>query len=628
MSNLRHLGPYLARYRWTLLVGFVCAAIGASVSALGPYILRLAVDSLATGSILLPTLLRFSGLLIVVALAEGVFKFLQRMLLAGASYRVEYDLRATLFDRYLRLDQGFFSVNHTGDLMARATNDLSAVRQLLGPGVSGSATAVLTFIAAAALMLSVNVTLALVVLLLLPISTLVFVLVGGRMRDAFTSVQTQFGNISTRAQENFSGIRTIKAYAQEEAEIAVFADDNRRYRELNLRYVRLSGLLWPLMALCLGSVAALVLLIGGRLVAAGELSVGGLVQFNAYLGLLAFPMIMLGWTVSLYQQGAASMGRLNEVLRREPSIATPAEPVRLPAPRGDVEYRGVGVRFEEERGDKETRRQGDKETRSGPDGIDQHSRSPGLPVSLSPGLLVSRSEPWMLHAISFRIAAGSTLAIVGATGAGKTTLVNLLARVRDPDAGQVLVDGVDLRALDLDDLRQAVGYVPQETFLFSVPLRENVAFGVGSEAQSAGFEERLDHAVTVSRLANDLEQFPDGIDTMVGERGVTLSGGQKQRVAIARAVMRSPAILVLDDALSSVDTQTAAQILAGLREVMRGRTSIIIAQRIATVRDADQIIVLHEGQIAERGSHAGLLRQDGRYAAMYRRELLEAELSE
>ncbi len=234
----------------------------------------------------------------------------------------------------------------------------------------------------------------------------------------------------------------------------------------------------------------------------------------------------------------------------------------------------------------------------------------------------------MLHAISFRIAAGSTLAIVGATGAGKTTLVNLLARVRDPDAGQVLVDGVDLRALDLDDLRQAVGYVPQETFLFSVPLRENVAFGVGSEAQSAGFEERLDHAVTVSRLANDLEQFPDGIDTMVGERGVTLSGGQKQRVAIARAVMRSPAILVLDDALSSVDTQTAAQILAGLREVMRGRTSIIIAQRIATVRDADQIIVLHEGQIAERGSHAGLLRQDGRYAAMYRRELLEAELSE
>jgi len=363
MANLRHLGPYLARYRWTLLVGFVCAAIGASVSAIGPYILRLAVDSLASGSILLPTLLRFSGLLIVVALAEGVFKFLQRMLLAGTSYRVEYDLRAALFERYLRLDQGFFSVNHTGDLMARATNDLGAVRQLLGPGVSGLATAVLTFIAAAVLMLSVNVTLALVVLLLLPISTLVFVLVGGRMRDVFTSVQTQFGNISTRAQENFSGIRTIKAYAQEEAEIAVFADDNRRYRELNLRYVRLSGLLWPLMALCLGSVAALVLLIGGRQVAAGELSVGGLVQFNAYLGLLAFPMIMLGWTISLYHQGAASMGRLNEVLRRKPSIATPAEPVRLPAPRGDVEYRGVGVRFEEERGDKETGRQGDRETR-------------------------------------------------------------------------------------------------------------------------------------------------------------------------------------------------------------------------------------------------------------------------
>ena len=625
MANLRHLAPYLARYRWTLLVGFVCAAIGASVSAIGPYILRLAVDSLATGGILLPTLLRFSGLLIVVALAEGVFKFLQRMLLAGTSYRVEYDLRAALFERYLRLDQGFFSVNHTGDLMARATNDLGAVRQLLGPGVSGLATAVLTFIAAAVLMLSVNVTLALVVLLLLPISTLVFVLVGGRMRDVFTSVQTQFGNISTRAQENFSGIRTIKAYAQEEAEIAVFADDNRRYRELNLRYVRLSGLLWPLMALCLGSVAALVLLIGGRQVAAGELSVGGLVQFNAYLGLLAFPMIMLGWTISLYHQGAASMGRLNEVLRRKPSIATPAEPVRLPAPRGDVEYRGVGVRFEDLDGGRRTV-DGEQPTADGGQRTVDGEQA-AQPDGLS-SVVGRRSSAWMLHEISFRVAAGSTLAIVGATGAGKTTLVNLLARVRDPDAGQVLVDGVDVRTLDLDDLRRAVGYVPQETFLFSVPLRENVAFGVGSEAQGVGFEERLDHAVIVSRLANDLEQFPDGIDTMVGERGVTLSGGQKQRVAIARAVMRNPAILVLDDALSSVDTQTAAQILAGLREVMRGRTSIIIAQRIATVRDADQIIVLHEGQIAERGSHAELLRQDGRYAAMYRRELLEAELSE
>ncbi len=605
MANLRHLAPYLARYRWTLLAGFVCAVIAAGISALGPYILRVAVDDLNGGGVVVASLLRYGGLIILIALADGVFKFLQRMLIAGVSYEVEYDLRQTLFDRYMRLDQGFFGQNHTGDLMARATNDLSAVRQFLGPGLNGTTGAILTFLAAAALMVAIDLRLALVVLLLMPISTLVFVLVGGRMRRVYTSVQDQFGHISTRAQENFSGIRTIKAYAQEEAESAVFAEDNRRYRELSLSYVRLSGALWPLMALCLGSVAALVLLVGGRLVAAGELTVGELVQFNAYLGLLAFPMIMLGWMVSLYQQGAASMGRLMEVLRREPAIATPPEALRLPSPRGEVELRGVGIRFEVEKG---------AEAR-------EHATEPN-------GALPPRRDEWLLREISFHVPAGSSLAIVGATGVGKSTLVNLLARVRDPDAGQVLIDGVDVRRLHLGDLRRAVGYVPQETFLFSVPLRENVAFGVGDGERGDDFDARLEHAVATSRLVNDLSQFPGGIDTMIGERGVTLSGGQKQRVAIARAVMRDPAVLVLDDAMSSVDTHTAAQILAGLREVMAGRTSIIIAQRIATVREADQIVVLDEGRIVERGSHGELLRAGGRYAAMYRRELLEAELSE
>lgn len=601
MAQLRHLLPFLAPYRWSLLGGFLCALVGATVSALGPYVLQIAVDDLTTGGIVLTTLFRYGAMLVVIALADGIFKFLQRMLIAGVSYRAEYDLRGALFDTYLRLDQAFYGRSHTGDLMARATNDLSAVRQLLGPGLSGTATAVLTFVAAAALMLSVDVGLALVVLLLMPMSTLIFVLIGNRMRIAFTAVQDQFGKISTRAQENFSGIRTIKAYAQEQAEISVFADDNRRYRDLNLRYVRLSGALWPLMALCLGSVAAFVLLFGGRMVAAGTLTVGELVQFNAYLGLLSFPMIMLGWMVTLYQQGAASMGRLMEILRQEPAIASPEHAVALPTPRGEVEFRGVGVRWSDE--------------------LKSDDASAAHPVA-------RRSSPWMLHEISFRVPAGRSLAIVGATGAGKTTLVNLLSRVRDPDAGAVLVDGVDVRQLDLAELRRAVGYVPQETFLFSVPLQENVAFGIAERERDDEFGQRLDHAVQVSQLANDLNQFPGGISTMVGERGVTLSGGQKQRVAIARAVLRDPTILVLDDALSSVDTHTAAEILAGLREVMRGRTSIIIAQRIATVREADQIIMLHDGEIVERGSHPELLRMGGRYAAMYRRELLEAELSE
>lgn len=595
MSHLRHLLPYMARYRLSLLAGLLCAGMGAASSAIGPYILRLAIDELHTGDILLTSMLRYGSMLIIIALADGIFKFIQRMLLAGASYEIEYDLRRDLFERYLRLDQGFFSRNHTGDLMARATNDLSAVRQLLGPGLNGTATALFTFIAAATMMLLMNVTLALVVMLLMPMATVVFVLVGNRMRQTFTSVQDQFGALSTRVQENFSGIRTIKAYAQEEAELAVFAADNAHYRQLNLRYVLLSGLLWPTMALCLGGVAALTLLVGGRMVVAGELSLGQLVQFNAYLALLTFPMIMLGWMVSLYQQAAASMGRLIEVLRREPAISSPAAATPLPSPRGEVELRAVGIRYaDDER----------------PEALIQTDRSAQRPT-------------WMLREISFHLPAGRSLAIVGATGAGKTTLVNLLARVRDPDEGQVLVDGIDVRTLDLADLRRAISYVPQETFLFSIPLRENVAFGVGAVE-----DERLDHAVVIARLSNDLEQFPDGISTMVGERGVTLSGGQKQRVAIARAVLRDPAILVLDDALSSVDTQTAAQILAGLREVMRGRTSIIIAQRAATVREADQIVVLHEGRIVERGAHGDLLRLGGHYAAMYRRELLEAEMSD
>jgi ATP-binding cassette, subfamily B, multidrug efflux pump len=587
MTNLRHLLPYIARYRIMLIVGVLCASVGAGVSAIGPYIMRLAVDAISAGDIQTQRLLAFGGLIILVALVDGAFKFAQRMLIATASYKVEYDLRLDLFRRYLSLDQGFFGRNHTGDLMARATNDLSAVRQFLGAGLNGTATAVLTFIAAAILMLQINLSLAMVVLLLMPISTLIFVVVGGRMRKIFTGVQDQFGKISTRAQENFSGIRTIKAYAQEDAELAVFAEDNAHYRRLNLRYVLLSGALWPSMALALGSVAALVLLIGGRLVASGQLTIGELVQFNAYLGLLTFPMIMLGWMVSLYQQAAASMGRLIEVLRHEPAIASRPAARPLPAPRGDIEFRQVGIRYEA--------------------------------ATAAP-----RPADWLLEDISFSVPAGTSLAIVGATGAGKTTLVNLLGRVRDPDAGAVLFDGVDVRELDLADLRRAIAYVPQETFLFSVPLRENVGFGMEGGAD----EGRLDHAVHVSRLSNDLAQFPDGLDTMVGERGVTLSGGQKQRVAIARALTRDPAALILDDAMSSVDTHTAAQILAGLREVMRGRTSIIIAQRIATVKDANQIILLDGGRIVERGAHQELLRLGGRYAAMYRRELLDSELSD
>ncbi len=604
MEHLRHLLPFVKRYRRQLLFGLICAAASAGLTAAIPQLLRLAVDELHIHGVVAADLLRFGLIMLGLALVDSLFRFGQRILVNGASYLVEFDMRSALFRRLLLLDQGFYGQAHTGDLMTRVTNDLSAVRQFMGPGVNSLMTAVLFITVAGTLLFQTNATLALLVLVLLPVITLLFVIVGGRMRKIFRGVQDQFGDLSTRAQENFSGIRTIKAYAQEDAEIRVFRAENEQYRAMNVRYVQLSGLLWPSITLTMGAIGALVLLVGGQYVAVGTMSLGDLVLFNTYLALLAWPMVNLGWTVNLYQQASASLGRIAEVLHRLPAIDSPANVPAHAAVTGTVEFRDVGIRFD----------------RAEVRGL--RTESELAPLSPQHSVLSTRGE-WVLRHISFTVKRGSALAIVGATGVGKTTLVNLLARVRDPDEGQVLLDGQDIRTLPLDELRRAIGYVPQDTFLFSVPLRENVTFG-----RTDATNEQIDRAVEISRLSNDLTQFPDGLDTLIGERGVTLSGGQKQRTAIARAVLRDPAILVLDDALSSVDTHTAAEILAGLREVMQERTSIIIAQRIATVKDANDVIVLNEGQIVEQGGHRELLAQGGRYAAMYRRELLEAELTE
>lgn len=605
MDQLRRLWPFVRRYRRRLLIGALCALAATAVAAMIPQIVRFAVDDLNTRGVVLDRLVQYGGLLLLAALVEGVLRYGQRTQIIGTSHLIDFDMREALFAKLLTLDQGFFTTMHTGDLMTRVTNDLSAVRMFLGPGVSNLLGSTLLLLTAATLMFLTNPTLAAIVVLLLPMVAVLFVVIGGRMRAIFRKVQDQFGEISTRAQENFSGIRTIKAYAQEDAEIRVFREANERYRALNLRYVLLSGMLWPIIGLMLGVIGAFVLLIGGRMVAAGEMTVGELVLFNAYLAQLAWPVIALGWTVDLYQQGAASLVRISEVLQRRPAIASPPDAPRDFVVRGEVEFRNVGLRF--------------SHNRSNGNSSGHHTRA----SSPADHPLASGAPEWVLRHISFRVAQGGSLGIVGATGAGKTTLVNLLARVRDPDEGQVLVDGHDVRTLPLDALRRGIGYVPQDTFLFSVPIRENVTFG-----RPDATEEQIAHALAVSQLVNDVEQFPDGIDTLIGERGVTLSGGQKQRTAIARAILRNPAILILDDALSSVDTHTAAEILAGLRSIMKGRTSIIIAQRIATVKDADQIIVLHNGEIVERGTHRELLDLGGRYAEMYRRELLRAELED
>lgn len=578
MRNLAPLWPYVRRYRWLIWWGLVVSAFSAGFSTVPPYLLGRAVGDLQRGGIQIGVLLRYSGLILGAALGDSLFKFGMRQLISRTAYLIEYDLRNDLFKQFLRLDQSFYGQSHTGDLMARATNDLSMVRQMLGPGIMSIAGSGLTFAFVAILLLRMDVQLGLVALVLLPLISVTFVVLGDRMRDRFKLVQDQFGKLSTRAQENFSGIRTIKAYAQEAAELEVFGETNREYQQLNLRYVLLSALIWPLMTLMLSLTVALVLIMGGQAVASGRLTLDEFVSFNAYLALLTWPMINLGWTVTLLQQGSASMVRIAEVLHRQPTIRTSSVAKPLATIHGAIEFRDVGLRY---------------------------------------------GDTWVLRHISFGVPQGATTAIVGATGAGKTTLVNLIGRVQDPTEGQVCVDGVDVREWPLDTLRSSIGYVPQDTFLFSVPLHENVTFG-----RPDATDEDVDQALLVSQLVNDLPQFPGGLTTMLGERGVTLSGGQKQRTAIARAVLRDSPILILDDAMSSVDTNTAAEILRNLRTVTTNRTTILIAQRIATVKDADQIIVLHNGAIVERGNHAELVQRNGRYAAMYRRELLQAEFDD
>jgi ATP-binding cassette, subfamily B, multidrug efflux pump len=576
MNQLRALWPYVVRYRWRYLLGILCNTIQIGFTVMVPQVVRDVVNEINTKGIVLDDLVASALKMLGMAAVVFLFGFLSRVLILGTAHQVEGDVREAMFRRLLILDQKFYGEHHTGDLMTRVTNDISAIRQFFGPGVQQIG-AVLMIVSASALMVATNLTLALIVLALLPVVTILFIVVGARMRLIFRKVQDLFGEVSTRVQEDFSGIRTIKAYTQEAQETEEFLRVNERYRAQNVRYVLLSGLLWPIISLVMGIIGSLVLLIGGQQVAAGKMTIGDLVLFNSYLAALGWPVVALGWTVDLYQQAVSAAGRLGEVLQRIPSIRNNDD-------NGGIEHAVTGaIRFH------------------------------NVGVSVGSGADVR----WILRHISFEVAEGQTVAIVGATGGGKTTLVNLLARVQDPSEGTISVDGHDIRDITLSSLREGIGYVPQDTFLFSVPVRENVAFG-----RPDASAEEIERALHISRLSNDIVQLPSGIDTLVGERGVTLSGGQKQRTAIARAVLRNPAILVLDDALSSVDTHTASQILEGLRQFRHGRTAILIAQRIATVRDADLIVLLRDGEIAEQGSHASLLAQGGLYTAMYQRETL------
>lgn len=575
MRHLKHVLPYVRRHRLRILIGILAIGAGTAASAVQPYILRLAVDSLRSRP-RVDILAQYVGFLLLAAMGQALFAFVQRSTINRVSRFLEYDLRNDAFRHLQSLDQGFYQQMHTGDLMARLTNDLSQVRQFVGMGLISLLSTSIMLLVAAVLMVLIDWRLALVAFAVLPFVSVTMVVIGRTMQGQFRRVQDQFGQLSTSTQENFSGIRVVKAFVQEDREIAAFERTNHEYVDRNLRYVRLSGIMWPLMFLVLGIAVALVLYFGGREVAAGTISIGEFVQFNAYLGLLAWPMISLGWVINMYQQGAASMGRVMEVLNREPSIRDSGITLPVTAINGAVEFRNVGVRYDD------------------------------TPV---------------LHDVSFTVPAGSTVAIVGTTGVGKTTLMSLVPRIIDPDEGEVLIDGIDVRRTPIHLLRSAVGFVPQDTFLFSATLRENTAFGATDATLS-----EVETALHVARLSNDLNQLPAGVDTMVGERGVSLSGGQKQRTALARAILRDPKILILDDALSSIDTHTQAQILSSLRQVMAERTTLISSMRISTVKDADKIVVLAGGTVTEEGTHQELLLRDGLYARMYRRELLRQEL--
>ncbi len=578
---LRPLFPYLRKYRRGYLVGTVCVFINNGVWILFPLVLRHAVDGLRTG-VTREKLLTYAIELMGVAAIKGIFQFFTRWIVIGISREIEFDLRNDLFRHLESLSYSFYQRTRTGDIMARATNDLNAVRMLLGPAIMYSANTIVFTAGALVFMLSISPRLTLYAFLPLPLVSITVQYFGKQIYERFEKIQAMFSEISARAQENFSGARVIRAYVQEEPEIAAFETSNREYISRSLKLVRLMGMLWPTLETMLGLAIVLVLWLGGREVLYGRMTVGGFVAFNTYMVQLTWPVIALGWVVNIFQRGTASMGRINEILVEQPEIkdspAAKAAALRSTQIRGEIEFQGLNFAYN------------------------------GVPV---------------LHDINLRIPEGSSLAIVGPTGSGKTTLVSLIPRIYDAAPGTVRIDGQPVRDLPLESLRRQIGFVPQETFLFSETVRENIAFG-----KEDATDEEVYSAAEAANIARDIEEFPERYRTLVGERGITLSGGQKQRTAIARALIRNPRILILDDALSSVDTHTEDKILNHLREVMQGRTTIFISHRVSTVRNADMIAVLHAGRIVELGTHDELLARNGYYSDLYNKQLLEEELAE
>ena len=577
MKHLTRLLPYYTPYRADLFAGLLLVVISTAMTSVIPWILRIAIDGLRSGAAVRSTVV-FAAEIVAVAVFAGFLRYAMREILNRVSRNIEYDLRNDLFSHLTTLDAGWYARNRTGDIMARLTNDLGAVRMAAGPAIMYLVNTIAGALFALVFMLRIDVRLTVLALLPMIILPAITAYLGGAIHRRFEAVQEHFSTLTTHAQENLTGTRIVRAYRQERSEIERFGELNDEYMKRNMSLARLYGTMHPMFALLAGVAGVIVLGLGGLLVIRGTITVGSFVAFGLYLGLLTWPLIALGWVINLFQRGNASLLRLTEILDARSIIADPEVPTHLPPAEGgrSIEFRNVGFHY---------------------------------PTS------AGRQPRWVLRNVSFRISAGSTLGVVGATGSGKTALMDLIPRLHDPQEGEILIDGVPIRNVPVHELRREIGFVPQESLLFSDTIAANLGYGAPDSSA-------VEWAAQTAQLAETIESFPGKHETMLGERGINLSGGQKQRASLARALARSPRIVLLDDALSAVDTHTEAEILGALGHALTRRTAVIASHRVSAIRDATWIIVLDEGQIVEQGLHDQLMMAEGRYWTLLRRQQL------